>query len=78
MSAVWDGGPFAGFSFSDVGVSVESHRGGLCAQPHARGSTMRKHLRYCLEEGGCQDGLEGFIAIRRRYDLGNRDWYPWQ
>ena len=38
------------FSFSDGGV--ETHRGGLCAQPHARGSTKRKHLRVCLEEPG--------------------------
>ena len=58
---LWDGCPFAGFSFSDGGVSVsvsvsvisvETHRGGLCAQPHARGSTKRKHLRVCLEEPG--------------------------
>ena len=36
------------FSFS--GGDVETHRGGLCAQPHARASTIRKHLRVCLEE----------------------------
>ena len=66
---MWGGSPSQVFSFSDGGV--ETHRGGLSAQPHARGSTKRKHLRVCLEEI-----LKNYSDKKAVYNLGNRDWYP--